>query len=274
MAQIKQLHVLLNGTANKIVSYINSVPILKQACAPSPRAARPAPVHMRLARVLCLFHTHTVPNGSWTIHATRAPPHPSCDSPGEIAPRTRLKDHSFIVSCFSRPDHSPHCSRCYQAAHAKKLEDNPQWTLVLGIGYSDGQKNNTIYSHLKTMLTELQRVTGGDATKAKQLVDLLYTRAHAGEDRRVNATEKAQAHEHAVNAGIVASITAFVQALHDASGDGRYPDKVRKAQQVICTAVSKAAVLSSTNTSIREIGAKLGLSERMISKCKVPPTQS
>ena len=113
-----------------------------------------------------------------------------------------------------------------------------------------------------------------DATKAKQLVDLLYTRVHAGEERRVNATEKAKAHEHAVNAGIVASITAFVQALHDASGDGRYPDKVRKAQQVICTAVSKAAVLSSTNTSIREIGAKLGLSERMISKCKVPPTQS
>ena len=161
------------------------------------------------------------------------------------------------------------------------MEDNPQWTLILGIGYSDGQKHNTIYSHLKTMMTELQSVTGGDATKAKQLVDLLYTRVHAGEERRVNATEKAQAHEHAVNAGIVAvnagivaSITAFVQALHDASGDGRYPDKVRKAQQVICTAVSKAAVLSSTNTSIREIGAKLGLSERMISKCKVPPTQS
>ena len=33
-------------------------------------------------------------------------------------------------------------------------------------------------------------MTGGDATKAKQLTDLLYMRVHAGEQRRLNATEK------------------------------------------------------------------------------------
>ena len=158
-----------------------------------------------------------------------------------------------------------------QAAHAKKLEENPEWTLVLGIGYNESQKNNGIYQHLKRMKTELQNVTGGDATKAKQLTDLLYTRVHAGEANRLNATEKAQAHDHAVNASIVASVAEFVQALHDAGGDGRYPDKIRQAQQVISTAVSKAVVLSQTNTSIREISQKLNLSERTISKCQVNP---
>lgn len=156
-----------------------------------------------------------------------------------------------------------------QAAHAKKLEENPNWTLVLGLGYNDNQKKNTIYQHLHSMLDELRNVTGGDATKAKQLTDMLYTRVHAGESRRVNATQKEQEHEHAVNAGIIASIAEFVRALHDNGGDGRYPEKIRQAQQVICTAVSKAAVLSPTNTSIREISRKLGLSEKMISKCKV-----
>ena len=36
----------------------------------------------------------------------------------------------------------------------------------------------------------MRRVTGGDATKAKQLTDLLYMRVHAGEQWRLNATEK------------------------------------------------------------------------------------
>ena len=77
-----------------------------------------------------------------------------------------------------------------QAAHAKKLEENPEWTLVLGIGYNESQKNNGIYLHLKKMLAELQNVTGGDVTKAKQLTDLLYTRVHAGEANRLNATPR------------------------------------------------------------------------------------
>ena len=35
--------------------------------------------------------------------------------------------------------------------------------------------------------------------------------------------------------------------------------------------MSKAVVLSQTNTSIREISQKLNLSERTISKCQVNP---
>jgi hypothetical protein len=115
----------------------------------------------------------------------------------------------------------------------------------------------------------MRRVTGGDATKAKQLTDLLYMRVHAGEQRRLNATEKEVRHDHAVNEGIVLSISQFVQALHDAGGSGRYPDKVRQAQQVIAAAVSKAAALSPTYVSVAEIGRKLNLDPRIISKCKV-----
>ena len=40
-----------------------------------------------------------------------------------------------------------------EAAHAKRLEENPEWALILGLGYNDGQKRNLIYQHLGKMLT-------------------------------------------------------------------------------------------------------------------------
>ena len=40
------------------------------------------------------------------------------------------------------------------------------------------------------LLTELRRITGGDATKAKQLSDLLFARTHAGEQRMIDASAK------------------------------------------------------------------------------------
>ena len=46
---------------------------------------------------------------------------------------------------------------------------------------------------------------------------------------------------------------------------GAYPGKIRHAQQVLATAVSRAA--HYTNTSYKEIGERLGLSQRMISQC-------
>ena len=46
---------------------------------------------------------------------------------------------------------------------------------------------------------------------------------------------------------------------------GAYPGKIRHAQQVLATAVSRAA--HYTNTSYKEIGERLGLSPRMISQC-------
>ena len=119
--------------------------------------------------------------------------------------------------------------------------------------------------HLGKLLTELRQITGGDATKAKQLSDLLYSRVHAGEERRVNNVTKIVEHRRDLAEAITSSLREFVHALHDAGGKGRYPGKVRDAQQVIATAVSRAA--HYTKTSYKEIGDALGLDSRMIGKC-------
>ena len=54
----------------------------------------------------------------------------------------------------------------------------------------------------------------------------------------------------------------------EAGPDGRDPDQIRQAQQVIATAVSKAHVLSPSKTTIQEIGNELGLDARLIGKCQ------
>lgn len=119
-----------------------------------------------------------------------------------------------------------------EAAHAKKLEENPEWALILGLGYKDSQKRNLIYQHLKKLLYELRRITNGDAMKAKELSDLLYLRLHAGEKRRLDNVQRVAEHRRDVAEAIVESLRAFVHAFHDAGGAGRYPDKIRQAQQV------------------------------------------
>lgn len=119
-----------------------------------------------------------------------------------------------------------------EAAHARKLEDNPEWALILGLGYNDTQKRNLIYQHLHKLLTELRRITNGDAMKAKELGDLLYLRLHAGEKKRFDNVQRTAEHRRDVAEAIVESLRAFVHALHDVGGGGRYPDKIRKAQQV------------------------------------------
>lgn len=60
---------------------------------------------------------------------------------------------------------------------------------------------------------------------------------------------------------------AFVHALHDVS-NGRPPNKVRQAVQVIATAVSHAAALAPSRVTVKEIGDALGLNPRMITKCR------
>lgn len=155
-----------------------------------------------------------------------------------------------------------------EATHARQLEEHPEWALILGLGYNEQQRKNLVYKHLHKLLAELRRITGGDAMKAKQLADLLYLRVHAGEKQRVYATDAALQHRHDVNEAIVASVFWFVKAMHNAAGDGRYPDKVRQAQQVIATAVSQAAALSVSNSSITEIASMLGLDRHLIAKCR------
>ena len=155
-----------------------------------------------------------------------------------------------------------------EAAHAKKLEENPEWALILGLGYSDLQRRCLIYQHLGKMRDELKRITGGDALKAKQLADLLYQRVHAGETRRHDNVQKIVEHRRDVAEGIVLSLRQFVHALHDAGGNGHYPYKIRQAQQVIAAAVSKADAISSSRTTVTEIADALGLDCRLISKCE------
>lgn len=90
--------------------------------------------------------------------------------------------------------------------------------------------------HLRKLLEELRRVTGGDPLKAKQLADLLSLRVHAGEhrlEREVHKSEKLKQDDNNANQAIVSSIFWFVQAMHNAGGSGRYPHKIREAQQVL-----------------------------------------
>jgi hypothetical protein len=91
---------------------------------------------------------------------------------------------------------------------------------------------------------------------------------HAGETRRQDNVQKIVEHRRDVAEGIVLSLRQFVHALHGAGGNGRYPDKVRQAQQVIAAAVSKAAAISSSRTTVTEIANALGLDRRLISKCE------
>ena len=172
------------------------------------------------------------------------------------------KTTEFIIS------HVESDSILTQASHAQRLEDDPDWVLIAGLGYSDSQSTRLIYDHLNKLLAKLKDITRGDVTKAKELSEMLYIRTHAGERRVQDNVKKISEHRRDVSEGIVLSVRRFVHALHDAGGDGRYPDKVRQAMTVVATSVSKAVALSRAQTSCREIGDMLGLDARLISACQ------
>lgn len=119
-----------------------------------------------------------------------------------------------------------------QATHSERLEDNQQWGQVLGVGYNDSQRRSLIYRHLSKLLSALREVTGGDATKAKALSDLLYCRLHAGETQRMCNVSKVAEHRRNIAEAIVSSLSEFVHALHDVAGGGRCPRKILHAKQV------------------------------------------
>lgn len=129
-----------------------------------------------------------------------------------------------------------------QASHAAALEQHPEWKAVLGVGYSEPQRRDLIYKHLQKLLDATRTITHGDTMKAKQLIDLLHARAHAGEVRAADAMARAREKNNRLNKGIMLSLSDFVHRLHDAGGKGRYPDKVRQAMQVVATSVSQAAM--------------------------------
>lgn len=62
------------------------------------------------------------------------------------------------------------------------------------------------------------------------------------------------------------SVRRYVEALHEAGGNGRYPAKVRQALQVVATAVCRAqSCTKGFNTSFQEVSQMLGLNARLIS---------
>lgn len=65
-------------------------------------------------------------------------------------------------------------------SHMEMLEKDPDWALVIGLGYNDAQKKTLIYKHLKKMRDSLHVITHGDPCKAKALSEMLYLRLHAG----------------------------------------------------------------------------------------------
>ena len=93
-----------------------------------------------------------------------------------------------------------------------------------------------------------------------------YERVHAGEQRKLDTMAKAQARNNAINEGIAMSLREFVHELEHRGGKGRWADKLRQAQQVVATAVSKAAMIS--RTSYQQIGDALGLDAEMIGSCR------
>jgi len=194
-----------------------------------------------------------------------------------------------------------------QASHAPELASQQCWQKVIGVGYTDKQKRDLIYRHVAKAMDCVRNVTGADAIMAKQLVDLLHARVHAGEHRRVTAASLEEQREQRVCAAITGSLAEFVSGLHAAGGAGRYPDKVTKAMHVsavawpwvslLCTAHCLAACVALANSSrscapspgralaqvvatavsnaaarngvsYKEIGQRLGLSAEVIGKCK------
>lgn len=135
-----------------------------------------------------------------------------------------------------------------EAAHSKAMQEHPEWADILGTGYNDMQRRDLIYKHLAKLLAELRRITGGDATKAKQLSDLLYCRAHAGEQRRQDEVQKKVEHNRNVAVAIGESLREFVHALHEAGGKGRYPSKIRHAQQVMNRALLHPPIYTHART--------------------------
>jgi hypothetical protein len=105
-----------------------------------------------------------------------------------------------------------------QASHAVELASQQGWEKVIGVGYSDRQRRDVIYRHLAKMMECLRNVTGRDPIMAKQLVDLLHARVHAGEQRRVSAASLEEQREQKLCAAITGSLAEFVSGLHSSSG--------------------------------------------------------
>lgn len=76
-------------------------------------------------------------------------------------------------------------------------------------------------------------------------------------------------HYRDVCEGITNSLRRYVEALHAVGGSGRYVCKVRKALQVVSTAVCRAASFTKGGrATFQELGEMLGMNSRLISSCQ------
>jgi hypothetical protein len=124
-----------------------------------------------------------------------------------------------------------------QAPHADELANQEGWNKVIGIGYSEKQRRDLIYRHLAKLTDCLRKVTSADPIMAKQLVDVMHARVHAGENRHVSAAALNEKREQQLCTAVTDSIAEFVSGLHAAGGSGRYADKITKSMQASsCTA--------------------------------------
>lgn len=61
-----------------------------------------------------------------------------------------------------------------------RLQRDPNFALIIGLGYSNSQKRCQVYRHLQRLLEDLRSITQGDVRKAKYLSKMLFERTHAG----------------------------------------------------------------------------------------------
>jgi hypothetical protein len=134
-----------------------------------------------------------------------------------------------------------------QATHVDELAKLEGWNEVIGIGYSEKQRRDLIYRHLAKLTECLRKVTSADPTMAKQMVDLMHARVHAGEHRYVSAASLKEKREQQLCTAVTDSIAEFVSGLHAAGGSGRYADKITKSMQArSCTAAPPLSHYSHT----------------------------
>jgi len=140
-----------------------------------------------------------------------------------------------------------------QATHADELAKLEGWTEVIGIGYSEKQRRDLIYRHLAKLTECLRKVTSADPTMAKQLVDLMHARVHAGEHRYVSAASLKEKREQQLCTAVTDSIAEFVSGLHAAGGSGRYADKITKSMQAHSCPLSGAHPLPATASNCLQV---------------------
>lgn len=115
-----------------------------------------------------------------------------------------------------------------QTRHHTFVNEDQEWMKLIGAGYTDAQKRSQIYRHMDRLMTSARGICRDDATKMKQLFELVHERMHVNVERHVSQDETAA--ENLLCQAIADSIALFVSGLHEAGGAGRCPKAISHAQ--------------------------------------------